>query len=151
MGTVTEVNFGARRAASRTSPNASEASVPAGLEDASPAEQAFAKKTVPDVVYLTRHEGNLNRLREACDLGDIATDFIFGLAGFQKKDESVELRQAAIAQQSLEELTDFLLSTDERMWREKPHYIGAVILEMHERIRAVGMCCPELDMPSFKG
>lgn len=89
-------------------------------------------------------------VQEACNCGDKITDYVFDMAGFVKKDESIDLRQGALRDTSLEDLSKALRDSNQLQWSKQPHYFGAVIVEMVERFGAIGFFRPDIPLPSFR-
>lgn len=111
------------------------------------ADVATLKLLADDTFYVRE---NKERVTEGCQRGDEITDFIFSMANFRKKDESVELRQGQFALTSLEDLCGYLLDTNQFQWRSKPHYFGAIILEMNKRLEVARKVLGDEKVPKFR-
>lgn len=116
----------------------------------SPEELAFAEILRADALWLHEDSEALKLLRNACEQGDAATDHIFGLGNFRKKNESLDLRQDSLKNCALEELSRLLAESHEMKWNMQPHYFGALILEIGERLVYMREVFPHLQIPSFR-
>lgn len=143
MGTV--VKFGRRD----TTPKPAEAEkVPQTLTQEEQ-NKARAEFLVQDVLYYRTAEGK-KRIGQCLEKTDEITNYIFSMAGFYKKDESVELRQNALKTTSLEQLCDHVLGSTSNDWNTKPHFFGACILEIHERLEIIGELYANSPPPAAK-
>lgn len=113
-------------------------------------ELAFAKILSLDALWLRENFDALETLRCACEKGDQATDYIFSLGNFHKKNKSLDLRQDSLKNRSLKELSELLAESHELQWNVQPHYFGALILEMNERLAYLKEVLPEHRIPSFR-
>jgi hypothetical protein len=149
MGKVVPVTFWGRVPSTGLLPKAD---IPqADMGDLLGEDEQLAKMLFGDAVYLRASTENVGYLRQACKRGDEATEYIFSIAGFQKKDEHVDLRQSSLKGQSLEVLCGYLVDSHQLQWNKQPHYFGAIILEINGRLSVIQEACPDMELPGFKG
>lgn len=101
-----------------------------------------------DVEYLRDSPENTERVWKACKRAEEITNYIFSMFGFQKKDESVELRQSTFTGTSLCVLAGHLLDSHEHQWNTQAHYFGAIILEMNSRLNIIREAV-DFEVPHF--
>ena len=153
MGTVVRLDIANRTGVVEQAPHdepIQDESIPEGLEGASPEEVRLAKRTLADIQFLQADAKNMQFLRDAYSVGDKATNYIFNLRGFEKKDEHIELRRQGFAEYPLEQLCTILMGASRHQWSQYPHTFGAAILEIEMRVAYVRMCIPEMELPDFK-
>ena len=102
-----------------------------------------------DVLYIRQVQGSIEAVRLACRVGDEAARYLFGIADSQKKDDYVDLRKGGMQERSLEELCDYLGHSHKGLWQAQPHYFGALILEINERLKILEKACEDIELPRF--
>jgi len=128
MGEVVRPDFGNRVALHATLPKESVD----GLANMPDVDRIFAL----DYVFM-ENPRNRKRVAEAEQLSEDITEYIFGMADFNKNDRNVDLRRDTLKNTSLECLCDYLFKSDEHQWQVHPSYYGAIILEINERVEGI--------------
>ena len=146
MGEVVKLVFGHQSAIAKKSTTGAAVDT----SDLPEAEREFAALLLGDTSFLTAHEENIVSVREACRVGDEATDYIFGMANFTVIRSNINLRQAALRKIPLMNLAAELLGFDRSVWSARPHIVGAIILEMGMRLTLIQEACPTVIVPRFK-
>lgn len=77
------------------------------------------------------------KIKAAFTRADEITNYIFSLRGFFKKDENVDLRQAALRDTPISSLVAHLLESNQGNWSTQPHFYGAVLLELDGRVQSI--------------